>query len=83
MAATIQGNDIVAPGFLSEAGAAAPAGNPQRWQNFAPSISSAPQAAQELPSVVPHSEQNFPFAGAPHFGHAGLPISAGEVIRQS
>jgi hypothetical protein len=83
IAATIQGSDMAEPGLVSEAGAAAPAGSPHRWQNRAPSMSSLPQAAQaELPSVAPHSEQNLPEPAAPHFGHFRVALSAAAVMRQ-
>jgi hypothetical protein len=44
-------------------GRSAPAGVPQRWQNFAPAVSGAPHAAQfAAASVAPQLEQNFPEA---------------------
>jgi hypothetical protein len=46
-------------------------------------MSPAPQAAQlDVLSVVPHSEQNFPEADAPHFGHFVVVFSAAAVMRQ-
>jgi hypothetical protein len=42
------------------------AGVPQRWQNFAPGVSDAPQALHVAPaSDAPQLEQNFPVAGLP------------------
>src|ERR1700682_5506616 len=46
-AATIQGSEFV---FDPAADAAAPAGAPQRWQNFAPGLSSAEHEAHVAPA---------------------------------
>src|ERR1043165_3503221 len=73
IAATTQGSDMAEPGLRSDGGLATPTGSPHRWQKRAPSISSAPHPAHPaLPSVAPHSEQNFPDAVAPHFGHLAV-----------
>jgi hypothetical protein len=57
----------------SDDGAAAPAGNPHRWQKRAPCISSTPHDAQrELDNEAPHSEQNLPDAAAPQAGQAAF-----------
>jgi hypothetical protein len=46
-------------------------------------MSPTPQAAQAVPlSVVPHSEQNFPDAEAPHLGHVVRALSAAEVMNK-
>lgn len=75
MAATAQGStggeDCGAPGAGESAGpepnptAAAEAGAPHLWQNFAPGVSAAPQLAQAAPaSGAPQLEQNFPVEDA-------------------
>jgi|SRR5690242_5292945 len=65
----------------------APAGVPQRWQNFAPGVSAVPHAPHWAPaSGAPQFEQNFPDAGAWQVGHAALPAGcdtgAGLVMRE-
>jgi hypothetical protein len=65
-AATIQGSEL---DFDSRAGAAAPTAVPQRWQNFAPALSSVEQAAHVAPaSGDPQLAQYRPVAAAPHEG---------------
>ena len=72
MAATAHGKAWVTPPCADRpAGAAAPAGLPQRWQNRAPRVSGARHAAQAAPSSgAPQLEQNFPEAAEPQAGHA-------------
>jgi hypothetical protein len=49
--------------------AAAPAGVPQRWQNFAPGVSGTRQVEQTAPSSgAPQLAQKRPEAGAEQFG---------------
>ena len=49
--------------------AVAPAGVPQRWQNFAPGVSDARQVEQTAPSSgAPQLAQKRPEAGAEHLG---------------
>src|SRR5438045_2097155 len=57
-AATIQGSAFVLDPFAAVAVLVAPIAFPQRWQNFAPGLSSAAQAAQVAPaSGAPQLEQ--------------------------
>ncbi len=60
-----------------------PAGVPQRWQNFAPGESAAPQPAQAAPARAdPQLAQNRPVAGDEHAGQ--VPAGAvGAVIREN
>lgn len=68
MAATAQGSALPTPDCRSPD--IAPAGAPQRWQNFAPAVSGARHAPQTAPcSGAPQLAQNFPDAAAPHDGH--------------
>src|SRR6476660_9947326 len=56
-AATIQGSALVLDSRVA-VGAAAPTAVPQRWQNLAPGLSSAEQAAHVAPaSGAPQEEQ--------------------------
>src|SRR4051812_23573376 len=67
MPATAHGTPDAKPCWF--AGPSAPAAVPQRWQNFAPGVSGAPQAAQSADtSVAPQFEQNLPDALALHPG---------------
>ena len=55
--------------------APAPAGRPQRWQNFAPAEREAPQPMQVAgPREAPQLEQNFPLAGVPQVGQGVVSI---------
>jgi hypothetical protein len=71
IAATAHGSALLVPRSDAVAGgAAAPAGVPQRWQNFAPAVSDARQAVHWAPaSGAPQLEQNFPEAVALQAGH--------------
>ncbi|HEV8237285.1 MAG TPA: hypothetical protein VGP84_21890 [Gemmatimonadaceae bacterium] len=69
------------------ASAFAPAGVPQRWQNFAPGVRSVPHAAHWAPaSGAAQFEQNFPDAGVWHEGQTtpdvGAGAGAGLVMRE-
>ena len=67
MAATAQGSTVPTPEGRS---GWAPAGVPQRWQNFAPGVSAARQDVHAAPARgAPQVEQNFPAAAAPQDGH--------------
>jgi hypothetical protein len=47
-------------------------------------MSPAPHDAHDAtPNVVPHSEQNFPVAAAPHAGQVDFSFSATAVMGQS
>ncbi len=62
-AATIQGREFVR---VSTRGGAPATGAPQRWQNFAPGVSSAEHDAHGAPvSAAPQFAQNRPVAGVP------------------
>jgi hypothetical protein len=66
--------------------AAAPAGVPHRWQNFAPGVSGAPHDAQAEPANgAPQLEQNFPVDSTPHAEHfCGVPEAVwGEAMQES
>src|SRR5690242_254935 len=71
IAATAQGSADAKPrsvfAIAPRASAFAPAGVPQRWQNFAPGVRSVPHAAHWAPaSGAAQFEQNFPDAGVWH-----------------
>ena len=56
----------------------APAGAPQRWQNFAPGVSGARHELQAAPcNGAPQFAQNFPNAAAPHDVHVLAAIGGG------
>src|SRR5688500_1888591 len=66
-AATIHGSGLVVVGVRTAA--AAPAGAPQRWQNFAPTDSSAPHETHVAPARgEPQLAQKRPLASAPQVG---------------
>ena len=61
----------------------APAGVPQRWQNFAPEVRGASHAEHVAPvKGEPQFEQNFPAATVPQVGHRVVAVDAavGEAI---
>ena len=84
-AATIHGSAF---GFDSRIGATdAPTAVPQRWQNFAPGLSSAEQDVQVAPARgAPQLEQKRPLAAAPQLGQVVrflVSVTEGDAMRSN
>ncbi len=68
MAAKAHGSAVL-PAAAGAVRAAAPAGSPQRWQNFAPGVRVARHSAHAAPSTgVPHCAQKRPSTAAAQVG---------------
>src|SRR5688500_11870364 len=74
--ATAQGSGS-RPRAVRGASGWAPAGVPQRWQNFAPGVSDERHPAQAAPeSEAPQEAQNCPDADEPHAGQVIVGLTA-------
>jgi hypothetical protein len=70
MAATAQGSAVAVDRCWVGATGVLPTAVPQRWQNFAPGVSSERHAAQAASATAaPQLEQKRPVTGAEQLGH--------------
>jgi hypothetical protein len=77
IAATVHGSATdVALATGSRSAAVPPAGVPQRWQKWAPALSSAWQPAQRAePATAPQFAQNFPATGESQVAQRGSGVA--------
>ena len=81
MAATAHGSALPPPRAGAAALPRAPAAVPHRWQNLAPAVSGARQAAQVAPcSDAPQFAQKCPPPAVPQLGQVAEPVEPGEPV---